>query len=73
MKLSIHSLIFHLTIFAIICNAQGNLRAFKEWTLMDFQFPSTGERTQAISSGNFVASSVIPIDVAVNYRGENNF
>jgi len=36
---------------------------------MDFQFPSNAVRQQAINNGNYVPANIIPIDVAVDYRG----
>lgn len=50
-------------------SVDANLNEFKSWRQMDFVFPSPAIRQQAINDGSFVASNVIPIDVAVDYKG----
>ncbi|CAG9807015.1 unnamed protein product [Chironomus riparius] len=59
-----------LTITLIfILSTEANVRIFKQWRQMDFQFPSNAIRQQAINNGYYVPANVIPIDVAVDYRG----
>jgi hypothetical protein len=63
-----------IVIYAALASAQvGSLNEFKNWKSMDFKFPTEAMRQQAINGGNFVASNVIPIDVAADYRGEKYF
>ena len=63
------SLLTLTLIFVLTSNTEGNVRIFKQWRQMDFQFPSNAVRQQAINSGSYVPANVIPIDVAVDYRG----
>lgn len=63
---------FFVVVLAVAEVTNGGLNEFKNWKQMDFKFPSPTIRQQAIRDGNFVAANVIPIDVAVDYRGTLN-
>ena len=56
-------------ILILTTNTEANVRIFKHWRQMDFQFPSNAVRQQAINNGNYVPANIIPVDVAVDYRG----
>lgn len=58
-----------ILIITITTKTEAKVKIFKEWRQMDFQFPSNAVRQQAINNGNYVPANIIPIDVAVDYRG----
>ncbi|CRK89991.1 CLUMA_CG003717, isoform A [Clunio marinus] len=53
----------------ISCHQRLDLERFIEWNKLDFQFPSTKLRNEAIAHGLFVVENAFPIDVDVDYRG----
>lgn len=48
----------------------ADLQPICTWNQMDFLFPTTQDRINAINNGLFVQQNVIPIDVDVDYHGE---
>lgn len=63
------SLLTIILIITLATKTDAKVKIFKEWRQMDFQFPSKAVRQQAINNGNYVPENIIPIDVAVDYRG----
>lgn len=48
----------------------GNFLEFKKWNLIDFKYPTPAARQHAINDKSFIPENIIPIDVAVEYRGD---
>lgn len=62
-------LVFFACVSAIFGQRRPELNIIREWRQMDFNFPSSSERANAISKGLFIPSNVVPIDVDVDYQG----
>lgn len=45
------------------------LRLVDEWKSVDFEFPSTQLRQEAIFKKDFIPGMAVPIDVDVHYNG----
>lgn len=60
-------LIIFLSMTAIACQSQMNI--IKEWRQLDYLFPSTAVRVDAINRGLFVPANAFTIDVDVDYQG----
>jgi Major royal jelly protein len=68
------SLFFVIFVKASLIVAQFNqldLTQIREWKQLDFNFPNARARTEALQRGLFVPQNNFPIDVDVDYRGEN--
>lgn len=65
--MKLFSLFFVLFLKASIIVA---LTSIREWSQLDFNFPSPRARTEAVQRRNFVPENNFPIDVDVDYQGE---
>lgn len=60
-----------LLILAALMSCQSsNLNLVREWRLLDFAFPDQRTRDEAIRTGLFVQKNAVPIDVDVDYQGQ---
>ncbi|CAG9094829.1 unnamed protein product [Plutella xylostella] len=65
---------FFLLSFCLACcwpglGAKSDLRVVRQWTELDFAFPSEAERSLALASRAYVPGNSVPIDVDVHHRG----
>lgn len=51
--------------------AGNNLKGVAEWNTLDYVFPQPFVRQQAIQNGQFVPNNGVPIDIDIDYRGDN--
>lgn len=58
-----------LKVSFISCQQRLDLDPVREWKLLDFDFPSSHVREDAIRKGLFVQQNAAPIDVDVDYQG----
>jgi hypothetical protein len=61
-------LLLEASIFS--CNGQISLVKIREWNKLDFNFPTSAARSDAIRKGQFVPENAFPIDVDVDYYGK---
>lgn len=62
--------VFLLKAFFICCQQRLDLDLVREWKQLDFDFPSSLVREDAIRKGNFIQQNAVPIDVDIDYQGK---
>lgn len=62
--------VFLLKVLFICCQQRLDLNVVREWKQLDFDFPNSQARDEAIRKGYFVQHNAVPIDVDVDYQGK---
>lgn len=69
---------FLLTIFVFVTiwstSSSADLKILGEWREMEFKFPTNEAKQNALITGKYVVGNSLPIDVDVDYKGnEKNY
>jgi hypothetical protein len=71
MKFSLLFLAIVVSSSISLTSGQVNLIKFREWKKLDFAFPTTALRNEALASKKWIPDNTFPIDVDVDYYGES--
>lgn len=71
-QLTLQTIFLIFSLIAVKSHSTVNkLRGVYSWKALEFAFPNSQAREDAILLGDFIPGNPVPIDVDVDYRGEN--